>query len=150
MTIPHKQTPSTKVDSPRVVNHAGNEPRPATLVRGAQAAARVAVKELVEPEVVLPVLIIVEQVVAAVAAPAPIRVARKHVLQAVLDLLRYLAQVHVVAAASRALHLELGPVKEVEPLERLDEQKVDAQPDGASPVAVAAKETAVRVARDIR
>src|SRR3954464_3678840 len=70
---------------PSVVDHPRDESRPAALVRGAEPASAVPVKELVEPEIVLPVRIKVKQVAAAVDAPALVVVSREQVLQPVLD-----------------------------------------------------------------
>lgn len=129
------------------MNHPSNEPGPPTLVRGAQSPTIIAVKELVEPEIVLPVLVKVQQVATPVDATATIISASEQVLQPMLDLLRYATQMHLVTGTHRAFYLQALPEEEIEALERLHEEEVDAQPDRPSPVTVAAEQPAVRVSR---
>ncbi len=52
----------------------------------AEPSPRVGVEELVEPDVVLPVFVIVEQVISVVDGSAPIVASDKDMLQAMLDL----------------------------------------------------------------
>lgn len=57
---------------PSIVDHASNESGPSTLVSGSQAASIVTIKELMEPEVILPVLIKVQAVVTTVDATSSV------------------------------------------------------------------------------
>lgn len=131
------------------MNHSGDESGPSTLVSGTKSTASISVKELMEPHVVLPMLVEIETVITVVDTSSSIVSSSEKMLKAMLDLLRDLAQVHIVTTSSGTLDLELGSVEEEETLQRLDQQEVDTEPDRSSPVAVATKEASVRVTRDI-
>lgn len=132
-----------------VVDHLGHQTRPAALVGGPEPTARVAVEELKEPQVVSPVRIKVERVVARVDRTTTFVVTHHEMLQTMLDLFRDVAQVHVLTRAGRALDLETGAVEHVEPEQRLDKQKVHRHPDGATPIGVSTKEAGIRVTRNV-
>lgn len=136
-------------DLPGIVNHSSDQARPTTLVGSTESSATITIEELVEPKVVLPVLIKIETVVAAVDATSAIVGAGKQMLETMLDLLCNLAQVHVFTAPGRTFHLELVSVEEEESLQRLYQEEVDAEPDWASPVTVSTKKSTVRVSRDV-
>jgi hypothetical protein len=131
------------------MNQSSNETGPSSLVSSTETPTGVAVKELVEPKVVFPVLIIVEAIISCVDAAPSVVIAGKEMLQSMLEFFRDLTQMHFDATASRAFNLEIGSVEEIESLERLNQQKVDAEPDRSSPVAVAAKQSSVRVSRNV-
>lgn len=116
MTVTLHAAPSL----PCVVDHAGDEACPAALVAGSEPPSRVAVEKLVEPEVVFPVFIKVQAVVAGVDASSPIVGPNKEVLEAVLDFLCHLTEMHVVAAFRRTLDLEFWTVEEKKALYRFD------------------------------
>lgn len=134
---------------PSVMDHASNQPGPSTLMGGTKTSSSVAIKELMVPEVVLPMLIKVKAVVASIYATSAIILSGKQVLQPVLDLFRNLAEMHIITAASRAFHLKFMAVEEEESLQRFNEEKVDTKPDWASPVAVSTKQTTVGIPRNI-
>lgn len=102
------------IDLPSVVNDLCNQTSPAALVGGTQAAAGIAVEELVEPEVILPVLVKVEEVRLGIDGAAALVVAGKEMLHSVLKLLGDMAQVHVIARAGGTLDLERVAVEHVE------------------------------------
>lgn len=116
-----------------------NQACPATLVRGTETTAGITVEELVEPEVILPVLVKVEQVRLGIDGATALVVAGKEMLHPVLEFLGNMAQVHVVARTGGTLDLERVAVEHVETEKRLDEQEVDAEPDRATPVTVSAE-----------
>lgn len=124
---------------PSVVDHASHQTGPTTLVGSTESTATVAVEELVEPKIVLPVRVEVQKVVSGVDATTTLVVTRHQVLQTMLDLLGDVAQMHVVATARGTLDLELVSVEQEESLKRLNQKEVDTQPNGASPVTVATK-----------
>lgn len=136
-------------DLPCVMNQPSNETGPSGLVSSAETPTGVAVKELVEPKVVFPVLVVVEAIISSVDAAPSVVITGKEVLQSMLEFFRDFTQMHFDATASRAFDLELGPVEEVESLERFNQQKVDAEPDRSSPVTVAAEQSSVRVSGNV-
>lgn len=136
-------------DLPCVMNQPSNKTGPSGLMSSTETPSCVAVKELVEPKVVFPVLIVIKAIISSVDAASSVVISGKEMLQSVLDFFRDLAQMHLDATASGAFNLEIRPIEEVETLERLNQQKVDAEPDGPSPVAVAAKKSSVRVSGNV-
>lgn len=134
---------------PRVVDESCNQTGPATLVSCPQATARIAVKELVVPQVVFPERVEVERVITAIDASATVIASSKKMLQAVLKFFSDMTQVHVVTRSNRAFNLKALSKKEVVSLQRLDEEEVDTDPDRATPVAVASKQPTVRIARNV-
>lgn len=97
-----------------------------------------------EPEVVLPVIVEVEEIGAGVDGAAAFVVSREQMLQSVLDFLRHVPQMHVLARAGGTFDLQRVAVEHVEAQEGLDKQEVYAKPHGTAPVAVAAEKGAVR------
>lgn len=110
-----------KRNVPSIVNHLCNQARPPALMCRAEPSAGIAVEKLVKPQVIPPVGVEIQGIVAAVDAPAAVVVALEQVLQAVLDLLGHVAQVHVLARADGAFDLEVVAEIEEEALQRLDE-----------------------------
>lgn len=131
------------------MNQTRDQTRPAALMASSQAPACVAIEELVEPKVVLPMRIEIEQVITGIDAPPAILVPGHQMLQPVLDFLGDVAQVHEVTASRGTFDLEIVSVEEEEALERLDQQEVDTQPDRSSPVAITTEKAAVRVSRNV-
>ncbi|KAG9796365.1 Six-hairpin glycosidase, partial [Aureobasidium melanogenum] len=81
-----------------VVSEAG----PAALVRRTQAPSSVTVEELKEPQVVLPVRVKVQGIIAGVDSAATILVSSHQMLQAMLDFLCHMPQMHVFTRSNRA------------------------------------------------
>lgn len=127
------------------MNDLCNQPGPTTLVRCAETTARVAVEELVEPQVILPVLIEIEQIGMAVDSPAPFVISCKQMLHSVLEFLGDMTQVHVITRTGWTLDLERVAVEHVETEERLDQQEVHTEPNRPTPIAITAEKSAVRI-----
>lgn len=100
--------------SPSVLDDLGDKTSPAALVGSTKTAAGIAVKELVEPEVVLPMLVKVEEIGVRIDGTTAFVVAGEEMLHAVLKLLGDLAQMHVITRACRTLDLEGITVEHVE------------------------------------
>jgi len=97
-----------------VVYHLCDQSCPTGLMRSTEASSVVTVEELIEPDVITPVGVVVEHINSSIAGAAPVIVARKDMLEAVLELFRNLAEVHVIAGALGALNLERAAVEHVE------------------------------------
>ena len=72
----------------------------------------------------------VQEFVSAIGSAPTAAVAAKDVYDAVLQFFSNVRKVHLVAASSRALDLQLVTVVLVEALETLDEEEVDSEPCG--------------------
>jgi len=107
-------------------------------------------EELVEEHVIPEMGITIELRVPTIRSSASIHIPPKDVDNAMLDLFCNLAQWHSVATPSGALDLEVVPIVLVEALKRLDQQEVGRQPDGSTPIRVAAKHPRVRVTGPVR
>src|SRR5437879_13798656 len=116
-------------------------------MRRAEALAVVAVEELVEGRMVLPLWVVVEPVDAPVDGTASVLIGQEDADQPARQLARHLPQVHLVSRTGGVLDGELVAEVVMEPLERLDHQVVEREPDWAAPVRVAAEQPRVRVAR---
>src|SRR5205085_10468649 len=79
--LPHGR--ASALSSSPLVNQRGDEARPARLVRGAEAHARVAVEVFVEEQEVAPVRVFLTFAVPAVHGPAAFSVAREDAYEAV-------------------------------------------------------------------
>lgn len=79
-------------------------------MRGAESLAAVGVEELVEGNIVSEVGILVELLAAAVDGAVALVVASKEVDHSVLELVRHVCEVHLVAAPGRTLDLEVVAV----------------------------------------
>lgn len=84
---------------------------------GAQSTSCIAVEELVEPQIILPMRIEIHHVIAIVDSSATVVVPRHEMLKTVLNLFGNVAQMHKIAGASRTFDLEVGPIKHVESLQ---------------------------------
>src|SRR5215470_2938916 len=120
----------------------GHEARPARLVTGAEAGALVTVEVFIEQEQIAPVRIGLEFSGAPVYGTSALLVTQERTHETLGDLARDLEEGHELAGAGRTLHRELVAVEGVEIQEPTDEEHVHRKPDGASPVGVAAEETA--------
>lgn len=76
-----------KESLPSVMDDLGDETRPPTLMGGSKTSTCVSVEELVEPHIVFPVLVKIEQVGVVVDCAASFVVPRKQMLHSVLKLL---------------------------------------------------------------
>jgi hypothetical protein len=78
--------------------------------------SRLKIAYLIEPNVVAEVRVVVELNVAAICSTLTLKIAAKDVNDAMLDLLGNVRKVHVVAAASRTLYLNLVAIVLIESL----------------------------------
>jgi len=90
-----------------------NETSPAALVGSTETATGIAVEELVEPEVVFPVLVKVKEIGTPIDGTTALVVAGKEMLHPVLKLLGDLAQMHVITGACGTLDLERVAIEHV-------------------------------------
>ena len=96
-------------------------------MRRSQSPSVISMEKLMEVDIVPKVWIPIKFLVPTVRRATAIHVTPKDMDQTVLDLLRDVSKVHVVAAASRALDLEVAAVVLVEALEGLDKQEIDGE-----------------------
>src|SRR2546422_9064454 len=127
---------------PALLQQLCDEPRPAGLVAGPDARTVVAVEVFVEEDQVAPVRVTLKFLGPPVDGTAPVLVAEEDSREAPRDLAGYRPQVEHGPGAGRARHLERIAVEVVELLERLDQEIVHREPDGAPPVRVAPEEPA--------
>src|SRR2546426_5399088 len=127
---------------PALLQQLCDEPRPAGLVAGPDARAVVAVEVFVEEDQVAPVRVTLKFLGPPVDGTAPVLVAEEDSREAPRDLAGDRPQVEHGPGAGRARHLERIAVEVVELLERLDQEIVHREPDGAPPVRVAPEEPA--------
>jgi len=118
----------TAVDT-RVMDHFCDETCPASLVGCAEPTACVPVKELVEPQVTRPVLVVVEFVVPIIAGTTAVVAFGEDMLEAMLKLFCNVPQMHILARACRTLDLQRITIVNVEPEEGFNEEEIDAKPD---------------------
>src|SRR5215831_982565 len=130
------------VEEAEELDQRGDETRPARLMAGAQAGAVVAEEVLVEQDQVAPVGIGLELSGASVHGPSALLVTQEQTREPLGDLSRHLEQGYALAGAGWTLHGEVVAVEGVEIQEPADEQHVHREPDGATPIGVAAEETA--------
>src|SRR5713226_2925196 len=117
-------------------DHAG----PARLVAGPQAGPVVAVEVLVEERQAAPVRVALELLGAAEDRAAPVRPREKEAVETPRDIRGHVPEAHEAARAGRARGLEVVAEEVMELLQRLDEEKVNGEPDGTAPVGVPTKE----------
>ncbi len=101
----------------------GHESCPSGLMRSSKTSPIVSVEELVEPDIILEVGIAIELDATSVRGTATVRILRKYVDCAMLDLFRDPEKIHLFSATRWALNLEFGTVELMEALERLDEEE---------------------------
>src|SRR5262245_16688378 len=113
-------------------------------MRGAKAAARVAVEVLVEKKVVAKMRVALEALVVTGDWAHAIRVAQKQPRQAAAQLVCYLVDGDVAARSGRTFDLKVVSVVVMKLLQGLDDEEIHGKPDGAAPVRVAAEEPRFR------
>src|SRR6185437_2948014 len=99
--------------SAKEVNQHTDKPGPTGLVARAEAGAIVAVKMLVEQDVISPVRVALEFCGAAVGGSTACLIAEEDPCQSIRELVRDIEQVHHFSGARRALDFEAVPVIEV-------------------------------------
>src|SRR5512139_1281037 len=109
-------------------------------MRGAQAAPAVAVEILVEQDVVAKVRVVALLVAGAVDRAATLAICAENAGEPARQFFGDLIKAELAAGARRALHLQSLAVKVGETVERVHEQVIDREPDGAAPVGIAAEE----------
>src|SRR4030095_13740231 len=130
-----------------LVDQLGDQSGPTSLVARAQAGAGVAVKIFVEENQVLPMGIAVELLETPVRRALAVVVPKEDTDEPFRQVVGHLPQSLRVAGTGRFGHLELVTQKIVVLLQRLDQQKVEREPDRAAPVGVAAEHAAGRFGR---
>src|SRR5215831_8717248 len=133
----------------RLLQQLGDKRRPARLMAGAKPSSGIAVEILVKLDVVAPMRISLPRLVCAIDRPTTTLLAQEDVRQARREVLRDLPERALHARAGGTLDEKLVAVVVMEPLQRLNEQKVDGKPDGAAPVRVPTKQPGARLARFI-
>src|SRR5215471_10677381 len=129
---------------------AGDDTGPAGLMAGAEAGAVVAVKVLVERQVITPVWVLLKRAGTPVDWPSAMVVPQKDADQPALDLLGDLIQIHLSARARGTFDREIIAVISVILQQAPDDQGVDGRPDRSAPVGVAAEHTGVGLGRQVR
>ena len=107
----------------------------------ADAGAGIAVKIFVEEDEVAPVRIGLELLLSPVHGSPAVRVAEEDAREASRDLGGDVPERQLLAGAGRILRLEPMAVEVIELLQRLDQQEVHGEPDGATPVRIAAEQS---------
>src|SRR5215831_5260834 len=128
----------------------GDDAGPAGLMTGAEAGTVVAVKVLVEREVIAPVRILLKLASAPVDWPPAMLVSQKDAGQPARELLGDLIQVHLSARARGTFDGEIIAVVCVILQQAPDDQGVHGHPDRSAPVGVAAKHAGVGLCRQVR
>ena len=85
-----------------LLNQLGDQARPAGLVARAKARAAVAMKILVEQEMVAPVWVCLQECIAAVEGPVALLIAQKEIDQPVREHIGHAIQRQILAGACRA------------------------------------------------
>src|SRR5688500_14590489 len=112
----------TSVPAASRVDELGDQRGPSGLVRGSDAAARVAVEVLVERDVVAEVRVALQLVVDPIDGTAAVLVAQEDLLQARRQRFRDAIERQHAAAARGTLHAEVVGLIVVEALQRLDDE----------------------------
>ena len=84
------------------------------------------------------------------AGPAAVRSGHKQLDQPRSQLAGHLPERHLLPRADGTLDRQPLAVEVVVAVESLDKEEVDAEPDGAAPVGVAAEQVCVGLSRDVR
>jgi hypothetical protein len=79
---------------------------------------------LEEPNIVPEEGIEVEFLVSSVESATPVNITAKDMDNAMLNFFGYLEKIHIISAASGALHLQFVTIVLIEPLEALNKQEV--------------------------
>src|SRR5438067_301037 len=131
-----RATTSAGALTPRL-KQLGDEARPASLVRRAEASSGVTVEVLVKQDVIAEVRIALQERIAPEHRTASTPIAYEDARQSASQLRRHLVDRQVATRAGGALDSEVVAVVVVELLERLDDQIVHRHPDRTAPVRVA-------------
>ncbi len=91
----------------------------------------------------------VQQIVAFVDSSSAIVTTDEEMLEAVLNLLGHVTQVHELTRTCWTFDLERVTIEHVKPKKRFDQQKVHAKPYRSTPIAVATEESTVRIPGNI-
>src|SRR6516164_428724 len=126
-----------------------NQTGPAGLVRGAEAAAGVAVKIFIEQHIVAEANILLLDPRIPEHRAATLLVAQKDPAQTLRQLVGHLSEMHQPARPDRAFDLEIVAVITVEPMQRLDNQEIHRHPDRTAPIGIAAEHARVCLPRDV-
>src|SRR5438034_2997057 len=118
-------------------------------MRGAEAAAGLAMKILVEQHVIAEMRVLLQYRHVAEDRPAAVGPTQENPAQAPRQLSRDLAEMRQRPGSHRAFDLEIVAVIGMKPLQRLDDQEVDRHPDWSAPIRVAAEHARIRVSRDV-
>src|SRR5262249_53416879 len=110
----------------------------------ANSSAVVAVKVFVEQDQVAPVRVFLKLCGSSKNRPVTIAATKEGPGKAPGKLGGYFPQRHHISGAGRALDFEIVAQVMVKLLKRFDDQVVDREPDGASPVGIAAEEARAR------
>src|SRR5215467_5080445 len=129
---------------------AGEDTGPAGLMASTEAGAVVAMKVLVERQVITPVWVFLKRAGTPVDWPPAMVVPQKHADQPALDLLGDLIQIHLSARARGTFDREITAVIGVILQQAPDDQGVDRHPDRSAPVGVAAEHAGVGFGRQVR
>src|SRR5262245_16523533 len=129
------------------MHDAGDSASPSRLVTRAQPCAIVTMKIFVKQDVIAPMRIGLELLGSAIDWAPAIRIFQKDICKPPADLLSYLVERHQSPGPCRALNLkgvaEVGVVLE----QGAKDQSIHRQPDGPSPVRIAAEHTAIGLRR---
>ena len=131
------------------LNERGCKRGPARLVGGAHTTARIAIEVFAEQDQILPIRICCITPFSPVAGPMTVLVGEKEIHQPACDVFRNFDQAVLLSAARWILQFVVVPIDQRIALQGVEEKHVHWEPDGAAPVAVAAKHTAVSLCRRV-
>src|ERR1700730_13293143 len=131
------------------VQHQRNQSGPAGLVRGTEATAGIAVKELVEQQIITADRVLLLHRRCAEDRPMSVLAAKEDAAQPAGKLDGDFAEMQHGAGSYRAFDLEIVAVIAVKPPQRFDDQRVYRHPDRTAPVRVAAKHPGGRISGDV-
>src|SRR6516225_1800842 len=124
----------SRVQSCEQVEQRRDKPCPSRLMAGAKPGAILAMKVLVEQDVIPPLRVFLEFLGASVNRPPVIFIAKKDAGQAQRNLLRHLKQRHVFSGTSWTFHFEIVTVKGIHVQQAPYDQNVDWHPNRSSPI----------------
>src|SRR6266852_1807920 len=123
-----------------------NDTRPAGLMARSDARPVVSVEIFVEQDQIAPMRV-VAVLGSLVYRPSAVLISQKYPRQAARDLRCDFPERHVLARTGRTLNLEVVTQIVMELLERLDQQIVHGEPDGATPIRISSEQSSARLAR---
>src|SRR5579871_235740 len=133
--------------APLLLNELGNQAGPAGLMARAQARAIIAMKIFMEEDVVAPMLVALQERIAAVERPPAAFIAQEEVDEPVREVIGNRIQRQILPRAGGAFDQKIITIVVVELLQGLNQQIVDREPDRTAPVRVTAKQAAARFGR---